>query len=1125
MAVSVTQPPNDLVDLLSARGLHEGERVAYTFLEDGQTETGSLTYGELDRAARGVAAWLLDHADRGDRALLIYPSGLEFLKAFFGCLYAGVIAVPLYPPRRNRIDQRIESVGADAQATVALTTTQILTDMQRRVENARALERIPWQATDGDDLAERGAEFQPAAGTIAFLQYTSGSTAAPKGVMVSHANLIDNLAAMDQCWRHTPSSVMVSWLPVFHDMGLVYGILQPLFNGLRCYFMPSAVFFQQPMRWLEAVSRYRGTHSAAPNFAYDLCAQNVKPEQLALLDLSSLRMSLNGAEPLRAVTLKRFDESFSRCGLRPHTVCTGYGLAEATLAVSTVHYSTPVATYTLSARSLADDRVEEVSGEGAEAQTLVSSGPPAPGTRIEIVDPQSLKRCPPNRVGEIWVSGPGIASGYWGRAEATQETFRAELADTGEGPFLRTGDLGFLNKGHLFVTGRLKDMIIVRGQNIYPQDIELTIEQCHSALRPNCGAAFGVDVNGEERLVVVHEVNRTYVRNLDTGEVVSAIQQAILDQHGLDVHAVVLLRTTSLPKTSSGKVQRHACKKGYLDNSLKVVGQWNDAPDVVDALSPMDHVDTAFYGVDSEATPQVIAAVCILDRPPDMGLIESRLAQAVDMFPRLRQAIVRTPSLTWKTDPAFALGNHIESIQKPAIQGRSEVLAEAGTLIRSVPRLDRPPWQVVVITNGQDQSCLVLRAHHAFVDGVRLLRLLEVLGSPSRDSHGSRPVEQDTLQPPALESALERMRYAGRCSRKLLTERLIPCGTSALNGTTSGERSVTTADVPRADLVRSMRHYKGSLHDVIFTILAGAIRRYQDRQGLQNKDMRLIVPTSVPPRRDKGGLGNHLVISALTLPVSEPDAMRRLRRTQELFGRMKSHGTIGAYEFMAKVVHRLVPRRLHRMVWESVLSRTNAVCTVLLGPEDERYLGGARVESIYGVTAPVIGHGAGFAFVNYAGRVCVSVTTDSGVITHPQQLMDDFQAELRDFLTEANADAESGEWPARAAAGEHTARSKEDFRQQWEAIPVSDRPDILRDHVRGQVARVLGHSDNEALPPGHKLTDLGIDSLLAVELRTRLHTSLGGPLPETLLLDHPTIESLAAFLSQHLAAGAAVARS
>jgi len=320
-----------------------------------------------------------------------------------------------------------------------------------------------------------------------------------------------------------------------------------------------------------------------------------------------------------------------------------------------------------------------------------------------------LTRCPPNRVGEIWVSGAGIASGYWGRAEATQETFQATIADTCEGPFLRTGDLGFLRDGHLFVTGRLKDMIIVRGQNIYPQDIELTVEQCHPALRPNCGAAFGIDVNGEERLVVVQEVNRTQVRNLDTAEVVGAIQRAVIDQHGLDVHAVVLLRTASLPKTSSGKVQRHACKKGYLDHSLRVVGQWEETPDVVETLSPLDHVDTAFCGVDSEATPQVIAAVCVLDRPPDIKRIESRLAQAVDIFPRLRQVIAHTPSLAWKTDPDFTLSNHVESIERPAIQNHAELLAEAGALIRSVPRLDRPPWQVVVITNGQDQSCLVLR--------------------------------------------------------------------------------------------------------------------------------------------------------------------------------------------------------------------------------------------------------------------------------------------------------------------------------------------------------------------------------------------------------------------------------
>jgi acyl carrier protein len=323
---------------------------------------------------------------------------------------------------------------------------------------------------------------------------------------------------------------------------------------------------------------------------------------------------------------------------------------------------------------------------------------------------------------------------------------------------------------------------------------------------------------------------------------------------------------------------------------------------------------------------------------------------------------------------------------------------------------------------------------------------------------------------------METIHHAARCWRKLLTERLIPCGTSALNGATSGERSITTADVPRADLVRIMRHYKGSLHDVIFTILAGAIRRYQ-----------------------------------------------------ELFSGMKTDGTIGAYEFMAKLVHRLLPRRFHRAVWESVLSRTNAVCTVLLGPEDERYLGGARVESIYGVTAPVIGHGAGFAFVNYAGNVCVSIVSNGGVIADPQQLMNDFQAELRELLSTANADTESDEWPASitggVSLGEQTDTSRDDFRQRWESTPASDRRELLLDHVRAQVARVLGHSDSETIPLGHKLTDLGIDSLLAVELRTRLHTSLGGPLPETLLLDHPTVESLVAFLSEQLTADAVIAGS
>lgn len=557
--------------------------MAYTFLADGKTEAGSLTYAELDREAGRIAAWLRNYLAPGDRTLLLFPSGLEFITAFYGCLYASVIAVPLYPPRRNRIDRRILAIANDAEAKFALTTSRILRDVRRRLENARELEHLTWLASDGDEVGRHRsagvAEFsepRPVGDTLAFFQYTSGSTATPKGVMLSHTNLVENLAGLAACWEHTPDSVMVTWLPAFHDMGLIYGMLQPVFGGFPCYFMPPAVFFQQPLLWLQAISKYRGTHSAAPNFAYDMCVERTTSEERAALDLNDWQVSLNGAEPVRESTLTSFRRTFEPCGLRATAVCPGYGLAESTLGVTAVRKNRPTRSYRLCADSLADNRVVKADDKGDQAATLVGCGPAMGRTQLLIVDPVSLRRSPANQVGEIWISGPSVAQGYWNRNEETRRTFQAHLTDTGEGPFLRTGDLGFLMDGELIVTGRIKDVIIVRGQNVYPQDIEFTVEQCHPALRKNSGAAFGVDIMGEERLVLVQEVNRSDVRSLDGDRVVGAIREAVMDHHAVPLHAVLLLRTASIPKTSSGKIQRHACRNGFLEQTLHIVAEWRE---------------------------------------------------------------------------------------------------------------------------------------------------------------------------------------------------------------------------------------------------------------------------------------------------------------------------------------------------------------------------------------------------------------------------------------------------------------------------------------------------------------------------------------------------------------------
>ncbi|BCL39538.1 AMP-binding protein [Nostoc sp. MS1] len=592
-----------LVELLSYRAQIQSEQRAYTFLRDGETEEASLTYSQLDQKARAIAAHLQSlktvgdgvPPTVGDRVLLLYPPGLEFIAAFFGCLYAGVVAVPVYPPKRNQSVSRLRAIASDAQTTIALTVSDTLTQIQSQFAQDPEFANMPLLATDSIAVDE-AANWQPMPinrDTLAFLQYTSGSTGKPKGVMVSHGNLLHNSQYTQQIWEYNSQSVMVTWLPVFHDMGLIYGVLQPLYQGFPCYMMAPVTFIQKPIRWLEAISRYKATHSGAPNFAYELCLLKTTPEQRASLDLSSWHMTLNGAEPVRADTINRFNATFKPYGFAPSTVCPGYGLAEATLVVAGVRNQKLPNFYTVQAEALAQNQVIE--GKSQEkVQTLVGHGQPAIDSKVVIVHPELLTQCAAQEVGEIWVAGPSVAQGYWQRTEETNKTFGAYLTDTKEGPFLRTGDLGFIKDGELFVTGRLKDVIIIRGQNHYPQDIEWTVAESHPALRPSCEAAFTVEVNGEEQLVVVGEVERTWRQKLDIEIVARAIRKAVAEEHELHIYAIVLVDPGSIPKTSSGKIQRSACRSAFLEKSLKVIASWEHSSRISDEVEVNAQLPSSF---------------------------------------------------------------------------------------------------------------------------------------------------------------------------------------------------------------------------------------------------------------------------------------------------------------------------------------------------------------------------------------------------------------------------------------------------------------------------------------------------------------------------------------------------
>ena len=606
----VLRSPN-LVDHFRAMLTGAPQERTYRFLVDGENEQVSLTNAELDRWVRAVAVTLRQQAAEGDRALIICPPGLDYLASFLACLYARVVAVPVYPPDPvllKRTLPRLLGVIADARPAVVLAPASIVAMAAQIAELVPELGSLRWQAVDQIERTAADAWQRPALDgeDIAFLQYTSGSTGRPKGVMLSHTNLLANLeVTRERFVGDATETHVVSWLPPYHDMGLIGALLQPLYSGFGATFMSPVAFLKRPGRWLRAISTYRATLAGAPNFAYDLCINKVSAQEREGLDLSAWRLAFSGAEPVRAETIERFSREFAPYGFRRSAFYPCYGLAEATLFVSGAAEETEPVLLRVRADALAEHRVvpagedpdaEDTSAEDTSAETrmLVGCGTPATAHEVAIVDPETGQRVPGDQVGEIWVAGPSIARGYWERPEESEKTFAARLAGTGEGPFLRTGDLGFLRGGELFVTGRAKDVIIIAGRNHYPQDIEATVERADPALRAGGGAACSVDVDDEERLVVIQEVAGS-PKSLDPQRAIAAIRAAVAEEHGIQVHDVVLIKKGGILKTSSGKLQRSACRKAFLEGTLPTVESWSASvpPDAGAASAPDGSADPA----------------------------------------------------------------------------------------------------------------------------------------------------------------------------------------------------------------------------------------------------------------------------------------------------------------------------------------------------------------------------------------------------------------------------------------------------------------------------------------------------------------------------------------------------
>ena len=580
---------SNLVDLLRDRAEHKPDQLAYRFLADGETSQQTLTYLQLHQQAVQIASYLQSFLSPGDRVLVVYPysAGLEFIAAFFGCLYADAIAVTDNPPVSPQAIVKLQTRLESSQCRAILSTKALIEQLKiqfsvEKEEETRRGTSLRWVATD--DLLDQNLAIDwqkpPINGdTVAFLQYTSGSTGTPKGVIVTHGNVLHNSAIIYKAFGHHNHSKGLIWLPLFHDMGLIGGVVQPLYGSFPVTLMSPVALVQKPFRWLEAISEYQATTSGGPNFAYDLVCRTATPEKLEQLDLSSWDVAFSGAEPVRWDTLKRFAEIFGPCGFKPEAFYPCYGMAETTLFISGGHkHQTPnilwVDPVALEHNQVIQTQETSLANnpQSRKTRSLVSCGFPWLGDEVMIVDPQELTPRDADQVGEILVSGKGVGLGYWDKPEDTETTFRVYVE--GRGPYLRTGDLGFLQDGELYITGRIKDMMILWGRNRYPQEIEATLDTCHPAIRAGHSAAFSVETELGEQLIIAAEIERRYLRNLNVEEVVNAIRQAIAEQNTVDVFAIVLLKTTTIPKTTSGKIQRRACRTKFLEGSLDSVGQW-----------------------------------------------------------------------------------------------------------------------------------------------------------------------------------------------------------------------------------------------------------------------------------------------------------------------------------------------------------------------------------------------------------------------------------------------------------------------------------------------------------------------------------------------------------------------
>ena len=565
-----------LIDLARLRA-EENPLNGFRFLKDGRWPTQLLTYAELEKAAQNLAAVIQGAGvERGSRVILVFGPGLRFVEAFWACLHAGAIVVPappIEPSRLQRTVPRLRAIVRDCRPALLLTDSPSTAEVNLE-GNIPELRGVPIvNLNSAPDPKATWIRPQISADKVAMIQYTSGSTSSPRGVCVTHANLMHNLKMLDEFHGPERPATMVHWLPLYHDMGLIRGMLSPLHMGADCVMMSPADFIHRPRRWLDAVTRYRATHIGAPNFGYELCVRKISNRELKLLDLSYLRVAFCSSEPIRDTTVHRFIRHFSACGFKARAFRPSYGLAEATVMVSCELGSKGPHIERCERRALREGKFTTRNLEEKETTNIVSCGTALGGQEILVVDEHGHP-CENDEIGEIWVKGPSIAIGYWRNRAATGEIFRAYLAN-GRGPYLKTGDLGRLSaEGRLFVTGRRKDLIIIRGQNFYPHDIEMELENEIHEIRPGCSAAISIGEEVGESLGVAAELSDSNLRHEDLKRVVTAMRRVVGNRFDVSLTFVALLAARTLPKTSSGKIQRGYTCQSLLCGRLDTIHSW-----------------------------------------------------------------------------------------------------------------------------------------------------------------------------------------------------------------------------------------------------------------------------------------------------------------------------------------------------------------------------------------------------------------------------------------------------------------------------------------------------------------------------------------------------------------------